>query len=73
MIWEKEGCYKQDEVQILEKNQDFKGTLPLGDRDGDAQGSILTEASREQQGLQELRVQLPNTAQGSSRLLHFTA
>lgn len=40
-------------MQILEKNQDFKLTLPLSERDGDKQGSILTDASREQQGPQE--------------------
>lgn len=58
-------------MQILEKNQDFKLTLPLGERDGDKQGSILTEASREQQGPQEPRV--PSTALGRSRLVPFIA
>lgn len=60
-------------MQILEKSQDSQGPPPWGEGDGDTQGSILTEASREQQGPQQQGAQLPNTALASSRLLHFIA
>lgn len=46
-------------MQNPEKKQDFRVTLPLGGRDGDRQGSILREASREQQGPQELSSAFP--------------
>lgn len=59
-------------MQNPEKKQDFRVTLPLGGRDGDRQGSILREASREQQGPQELSSASQHSSAHQTAALHCT-